>query len=171
MADPTGEPTRQRRLERIRTFWHTRVVEPWRDLRWLVIGTLWLSALGLGYAGFVRYSAAHDTPSSFWDNLYLTLQLFTLESGSLSGPISWELEVARWLAPAVAGWDVYRLPLFSGRHSADRWFYRQVLYRGRRRRSGSVVACGDAGDKQHHRYFLLPAHRFRLICATAGRYG
>jgi len=36
----------------------------------------------------------------------MTLQLFTLESGSVKGPISWELELARWLSPVVAAYTV-----------------------------------------------------------------
>ena len=38
------------------------------------------------------------------DLLYLTLQLFVLESGAVVGPVGWELEVARFLAPAVAAY-------------------------------------------------------------------
>jgi voltage-gated potassium channel Kch len=104
MADPTEDSTRRKQRQRIGAFWQTRVVEPWRDHHWLVIGTLWLVALGLGYAGFVRYFAARGEERSFWDILYLSLQLFTLESGSIPGPMSWELGVARWLAPGVAAY-------------------------------------------------------------------
>jgi voltage-gated potassium channel Kch len=104
MAEQTGDPTQGRRRQSIRRFWQERVLEQWRDHHWLVIGALWLMAVGLGYAGFARYYALRGEERPFWDLLYLTLQLFTLESGSVPGPMSWELELARWLAPAVAAY-------------------------------------------------------------------
>lgn len=38
--------------------------------------------------------------------IYLSLQLLVLESGKVPGPLSWELEVARILTPAVATYAV-----------------------------------------------------------------
>jgi hypothetical protein len=74
----------------------------WRDYQWAVIVGLWLGALMLGYVGFAKHFAALNTPRSFGYLFYVTLQLFILESGAVAGPMSWELEVARLLAPAVA---------------------------------------------------------------------
>ncbi|MFW6135462.1 MAG: NAD-binding protein [Chloroflexota bacterium] len=78
--------------------------EHWQDTRWFVIGSLWLLALLLGYVGFARHFAALGERRSPFNLLYLTVQLFTLESGAVSAPVDWRLEVARWLAPAVAAY-------------------------------------------------------------------
>ncbi|MBN1303174.1 MAG: NAD-binding protein [Anaerolineales bacterium] len=73
----------------------------WRTYRWFVIGALWLVTLAMGYAGFSNLSADTGQPRSFWDLLYLSIQLFTLESGSAAGPKTWELEAARLFAPSL----------------------------------------------------------------------
>jgi hypothetical protein len=65
-------------------------------------------ALVLGFVGFTEYYGTLSAPRSPWDVFYLTLQLFVLESGSVSGSVPWELEVARLLAPAVAGYTAVR---------------------------------------------------------------
>ena len=89
---------------RLRMFWQERMRERWHDYRWFAIGGLWVVALSLGYVGFARYFAALGETRSPWDLFYLSLQLFVLESGSVSGPKGWELELARLLAPAVAAY-------------------------------------------------------------------
>ncbi len=43
-------------------------------------------------------------PSSVGSLLYLTLQLFVLESGAVPGAVPWELEIARFMAPAVSAY-------------------------------------------------------------------
>ena len=73
----------------------------WRDYQWFLIGGLWLVALSLGYAGFARQAAMHNEPSTRLDWFYLTLQLIPLNSGAVPGPVSWELQVARLLLPAL----------------------------------------------------------------------
>ncbi len=62
---------------------------------------MWVVALTLGYVGFKNHFSAIGEPSSPWDNFYLTLQLFTLQSGWVAGLIGWEFQVARFLAPAL----------------------------------------------------------------------
>ena len=54
--------------------------------------------------GFVKHFGALGQSRSPGDLLYLTIQLFVLESGAVVGPVGWELEVARFLAPAVAAY-------------------------------------------------------------------
>jgi hypothetical protein len=73
----------------------------WRDYQWFLIGGLWLLALYLGYIGFARQAAMHNEPSAPLDWFYLTLQLIPLNSGAVPGPVSWELQVARLLLPAL----------------------------------------------------------------------
>jgi hypothetical protein len=72
--------------------------------KWLLMGALWVVTGALGYLGFSRYLLAIGEPRSFWNVSYLTLQLFVLESGSVSGPVTWQLQVARFLAPAVTAY-------------------------------------------------------------------
>ena len=76
----------------------------WKHIQWPLVGLLTVVALVLGFVGFGSFFAALGEPRSQFDVLYLTLQLFVLESGSVWGPVPWELQVARLLAPAVAGY-------------------------------------------------------------------
>jgi len=73
-----------------------------QDYKWPLIGFMWVVAIVLGYVGFSKHFSAIGETRSHWDTFYLTLQLFTLESGSVSGPVGWELQMARLLAPAMA---------------------------------------------------------------------
>ncbi len=75
----------------------------WADYRWLAVGLLGLAAFALGFYGFSRH---FEGDRSAWDILYLTLQLFVLESGSVEVKGNPALEIARLLAPLVAGYAV-----------------------------------------------------------------
>ena len=68
---------------------------------WLVIGTAFLVTLVLGSLGFAELGGA-DRPLT--TSVYLTLQLFTLESGAFSDltSISWSLEISRWTGMVTA---------------------------------------------------------------------
>jgi hypothetical protein len=76
----------------------------WEAVRLPLLAILFAGSLLLGYVGFSEYAAATGRSLSASDVLYLTLQLATLESGAVSGPIGWELEVARLLVPALAAY-------------------------------------------------------------------
>ena len=54
--------------------------------------------MSFDYFGFHGYYQSRGEPGTFWDLVYLSLQLFTLESGSVTGELSWPLQVARLLA-------------------------------------------------------------------------
>jgi hypothetical protein len=84
--------------------WRHRARVWWRDYQWPVLLSLELAVLALGYAGFRRHAAATGLRLTAADSLYLTLQLITLESGSLVGPLNWQLELARFLVPAVTAY-------------------------------------------------------------------
>lgn len=111
-----------------------------QDLHWYVIGLSAIVALALGYWGFWRYFSAIGDPRPPLSIVYLTLQLFTLESGALPGRIPLALEVARFLAPVVAATAALKALLLVFREQAQ--LLRVKFYRGH------VVICG-LGRKGH----------------------
>jgi hypothetical protein len=117
-----------------------RLRQLWQDYQWpLGLALLALSFL-LGYVGFAKYAAATGIALKPSDILYLTLQLATLESGAVSGPVSWELEVARWLIPLVAAYTAVLAAAMLFRKQLQMvklWFIRD-----------HVVICG-LGEKGH----------------------
>ncbi len=68
----------------------------------LVVGTM--VTMALGYAGFSLLPSVNGSIPSVWDRIYLTFQLFVAESGYVAMPVSWQLEVARFLAPLVTAY-------------------------------------------------------------------
>ena len=126
----------------------------WRKYRWLAIGGAWLVVGILGYVGFAQHLAAQGQARSPGDLLYLTMQLFVLGSGAVEGSVGWELEMARFLAPAVAAYTAVqalallfyeRFQLFRLRFARDHvvicglGYKGLVLARGFRQRGDRVV--------------------------------
>jgi hypothetical protein len=103
-------------------------------VQWLVVALLGLAAFVLGLVGFTGFFQALGDPRSFLDILYLTLQLFVLESGSVAGPLPWELELARLLAPTVAAYTAVRALAILFRRQLERFGIRFLR--------GHVVICG-----------------------------
>ena len=87
-----------------------------RRLEWPLVG---VAAAACSLLGFVGFSAADPAagPLSILDRVYRVIQLFSLESGAVAPPVPLTLEVARFLAPCVAGYAVVRglLILFADR--------------------------------------------------------
>ncbi len=73
----------------------------WLVVRWPLFGAVVVVAFLFGYVGFGSYFEDLLTPRAPTDLVYLSLQLFVLESGSIPGPMPWQLDVARFLAPAT----------------------------------------------------------------------
>lgn len=111
--------------------WRRQVRPRLRRYGWLLLGTLWIAAVVLGYLGF---RALDGGRGSFWDTLYLALQLFPLQSGSVPPPVPWELEVARLLAPAVLAATAVGAVLETLRD--------ELRSLAVRRLRGHVVVCG-----------------------------
>ena len=63
-----------------------------RNSRLFFLVLLAVVTLVLGVLGFSRQNPC----GSFWDNLYLTLQLFVLQSGAYLENFNWMLQVARF---------------------------------------------------------------------------
>lgn len=101
---------------------------------WSFLGGLGILALLLGFWGFEQYLSAQGSEHSHWDNLYLAIQLFTLESGSITGDIPWQLQISRFLSPALLAYTavVALLELFRNQYQ---------LYRVRFL-NDHVVICG-----------------------------
>ncbi|MHB8892788.1 MAG: NAD-binding protein [Candidatus Limnocylindrales bacterium] len=88
----------------------------------------------LGWIGFDESFRTLGQPSTFLDNLYLSLQLLVLQSGAVAPPVPWQLEVARLLAPAVAAYaTLIALAALLGE---------QVSSVRARMHSDHVVVCG-----------------------------
>jgi len=76
----------------------------WKSIErheWSLLILLTVISMGLGLTGFRLWFVAAGETASFWDLLYLTIQLFTMESGAPGGEIPFILNVARYLAPAT----------------------------------------------------------------------
>lgn len=100
----------------------------------MVVG-LAVAAIVLGYLGFERQPAEPAETGSRLDHLYHSLQLFAFEYSSSFQPRSWELDVARLLAPAVTFYA-------AARALASIFRERVQLLRMRFTPKQRVVICG-----------------------------
>ncbi len=104
-----------------------------RKYNWL-FPLLILFTLLLGAVGFYRYGILHDSSPDWFSSLYLSLQLFVLNSGGVPGPIPLTLEVARFLAPALTAGGIF-LAIWEPLH------HNFLLYKIRFWKN-HVVVCG-----------------------------
>jgi len=91
-------------MNRIRVWWRRHGSRWWSDYQWPILLVLGLAALILGLIGFTKNNLATGEERTFLDNLYLTLGLLSMNTGSVPGPVSWELQIARFLVPALAAY-------------------------------------------------------------------
>jgi TrkA-N domain len=77
-----------------------------RKYNWL-FPQLVIFTLVLGTLGFHHHAQLHDSPISWLSSLYLSLQLFVMNSGGVAGPIPLTLEVSRFLAPALTAGGIF----------------------------------------------------------------
>ena len=91
-------------MNRFRAWWRRRGSRWWSDYQWPILLLLGMTALLLGLIGFTKNGLATGEERTFLDNLYLTLGLLSMNSGSVPGPVSWELQVARFLVPSLAAY-------------------------------------------------------------------
>src|SRR6188768_4277763 len=77
-----------------------------RKYNWL-FPQLVVFTLVLGTLGFHQHGALHDDPISWLSSLYLSLQLFVMNSGGVPSPIPVTLEVSRFLAPALTAGGIF----------------------------------------------------------------
>ncbi|MGD8605602.1 MAG: NAD-binding protein [Anaerolineales bacterium] len=141
-------------------------------LTWMAIGFLWLVGFMLGFVGLAQYAQSAGESLSPLDLAYRLLQLITLESGALSPPIPWTLEVARFGLPALAAWTVLRAAMHLFREQARRiaiLFWRNHLIVAGLSRKGFHLATelAAAGRK----VVVIeqdPSHRLMAACRHHG---
>ena len=91
-------------MNRLRKFRRETLRPWWYDWEWPVIGGLAIAAMVLGYIGFHnQLKQDGEIPIERVDLLFRAAQLFVLQI-SVDPPMPWQLNVARLLAPLVAGY-------------------------------------------------------------------
>jgi len=139
-------------VNRLGKWWRSRGSRWWSDYHWPVLLVLGLAALLLGLIGFTKNGIATGEERTFLDSLYLTLGLLSMNSGSVPGPVSWELQVARFLVPALAAYTaLLALALVFTQQSQQvrLWFMRDHVIICGLGRKGARLAnqFRDIGDK------------------------
>ncbi len=132
MRDETRDSSRTTWPQRVRERWKP----VWQAVQWPVLGGLWVVALVLGYIGAGKELAAASKPGPPAELFYRALQLFVLDDSVVVSPpiVSWELAVARFLAPAVAAYTAVQALVA---------IFREQLQSLRLRRiKNHVVICG-----------------------------
>lgn len=72
---------------------------------WLLPVLIFISLL-LGTIGFYQYYEEAGQPTTWFTSLYLSLQLFVLNSGGVFGKLPILLEIARFMAPALTAGSI-----------------------------------------------------------------
>jgi hypothetical protein len=100
----------------------------WRDYQWWVVGLAAVAAFVLGFAGFFEHY------HSVTDATYNSLKLFIFHESEANDRVGVCVNIARFLAPAVAG---YAALITLGSLFYERWLQMKVA-----RRRGHIVLCG-----------------------------
>jgi hypothetical protein len=102
----------------------------WEESQWFVLAAVGITALSLGYWGFLIHSRTVNVTRTVLDHLYLTLGLISMNTGAVEGPVSWQLQVARFLVPSVTAYTALRAFAALFVQQSDRirlWFFRDHL--------------------------------------------
>jgi voltage-gated potassium channel Kch len=146
----------------------------WRRFQLPALAALALIATVMGMAGFAQYEHSIGKAVHLTDSLYLSLQLFTLNSGAVEGPVPWLLQISRFLAPFITFIAVAEalIGIFRGELRALRLS----------RNKGHVVICGVGRKaaalvrdcrREHNRIVVIdpdPESRLRRACEGAGAF-
>ncbi|MFT3852288.1 MAG: NAD-binding protein [Ilumatobacteraceae bacterium] len=93
--------------------------------RWYVLATLWVVVVVLGVGGYLQQSHDAGLGRSGLDNLYLTLQLATLDYNGGGTAINWRLQIARFVAPVMAASTLLQAASVVFRDQFQRWRVRR----------------------------------------------
>ncbi len=111
----------------------------WNDIEWPVVLLLGLTSLVLGIIGFSQYSSSAGTQRPFWDSLYGSFQLFSLQADFSSPlPVPLSLQIARFLSPALAAYTLVQAFMVVFREQLE--LFRLV------RTANHFIVCG-LGEK------------------------
>jgi hypothetical protein len=102
--------------------------------RWFVLAFLWVVIMAIGISGFIKQGSADDVNRAMLDNLYLTLQLGTLDYDGSSGPMNWQLQLARFVVPLLAAGTILQTASVVFREEFRRWRLRYER--------GHTIICG-----------------------------
>lgn len=78
----------------------------WKLVRVPIITAAILTSFAFGFIGFQKYAVMTNSGHNQFTIIYESLQLFKFSGGNLAAPIPWELEIARWSSPLLAGYAV-----------------------------------------------------------------
>ncbi len=96
------------RSRALRVVWWRRFRPIWLDIRPVVLAILTIAVFVFGTIGFQQYMHLHHRHSEVIDSFYRTLTLFELDGLDVEPPIPWAMELARFLAPVIVGYAVFR---------------------------------------------------------------
>lgn len=102
--------------------------------RWFVLAILWAVIMVIGITGFVKQGSAEGVNRGTFDNLYLTLQLGTLDYDGSSGPMNWQLQLARFVVPLLAAGTILQTASVVFREEFRRYRLRYA--------KGHTIICG-----------------------------
>ena len=102
--------------------------------RWFVLAVLWAVIMVIGITGFVKQGSAEGVNRGTFDNLYLTLQLGTLDYDGSSGPMNWQLQLARFVVPLLAAGTILQTASVVFREEFRRYRLRYA--------KGHTIICG-----------------------------
>ncbi len=132
-TEPLPSLLEEQRLARVR---RRRARSLWLDVRpFALLGAAALTVL-LGVWGFQESQATAN--GGLFDNLYRSVRLFGLAGGDIDPPVSWQLQIARVLAPLLVGYAAVRGLVALFREQA-------LLLRLRLMARGHIVVIGLGG--------------------------
>lgn len=104
--------------------------------KWMLIGIAWIITYVLGAIGIYKQFRYTGEDRSFWDPFYRSFQLFLFDDSMVVAGVvrSWELEIARFLAPAVVAYAAFTALIAL--------FHDQILSFRLRMLRRHVVVCG-----------------------------
>lgn len=102
--------------------------------RWFVLALLWVVIMVIGISGFVKQGSADGVDRGFLDNLYLTFQLGTLDYDGSSGPMNWQVQLARFVVPLLAAGTILQTASVVFREEFRRYRLRYA--------KGHTIICG-----------------------------
>lgn len=124
------------------------------ELKWPLVVAIWILSLILGYIGFYRFFEAEGTSLTKIDVVYRAVQLIALESGAVEGHVPWQLNVARFLMPALAAYAAIQalIAIFS-----KQWQMLMIRFY-----KNHVVVCG-LGERGLRLAKDFSQHGYRVV--------